>query len=910
MHRNNTFFIQSLTVLILSFTGIHFSFSQSVRGTVTDAKTQETLPGVNIIAKNTAKGTVSQIDGCYQLELPAGRYTIVASCISYATLEVADVAITSGQPVVLNLALKESVGSLDEVVVAARRNMETEQALMSERQHASAAAAYMGAKEMSIKGLSTVAEGIKKITGVSMQGNSHVYVRGLGDRYSMTSLNGFPIASPNPDHKLIPLTLFPASVVRNISVSKVFRPSVYGDYSGAHINVDTKENTGNDYVSLSITTGGKINTLFAAFYRSDKGSGGSFLRGIGKQMNLPDHIKQMHTGDFEAYQRNHPPFKTGFSIRKQQGLPETGIDFGAGKTWPLSAGRLNTLFAVNFNNEYTRINKAYMAAVNAQGVVRDQYDYDKYSYETAATLLARINYAFRVNDMLSYHVMLVNHTEDNYMQRDGFDAEGIELKGSNSVYHIYSLLNHQWSGRHHFRKEKLTACWQLSYGETSGNEPDRRQVMFSKNEDGTLSLFKLNRQETMRYFGELNEDEWNGDVRFKYALNRKDRPDFIHAGLSLREKARRFYSSAFYYNLKNISPEITGIYETDHFLNQEHIQNGAITIDKNSQPRNKYNAGSDIYAVFAEVEYNPAPYFSGSAGVRYENAEQRVRYWTDAAEEKRTVLRTGDFFPAVNLKYTAGKSRNFRLSLSRTVTRPSFIEMAPFEYRESYGGAIVRGNAAIQNGYNYNVDIRYEAFRGFGNMFSAGLYYKYLDAPIERVQEYAGSLIQSFRNVDEGHAAGAEIEFRRNLNRHFKLDFNASCIFTHISLSGNGIYTDKSRQLQGASPFLANIDLNYNSAPAPDHKALSLSAVYNLQGPRIHSAGINGVSNVMEETYHTLHVTGSFSITGKVKLKFQGKNLTGGKQKFTQKIKATGKNEVVGYSKEGLSVQAGFSVDF
>jgi outer membrane receptor protein involved in Fe transport len=235
--------------------------------------------------------------------------------------------------------------------------------------------------------------------------------------------------------------------------------------------------------------------------------------------------------------------------------------------------------------------------------------------------------------------------------------------------------------------------------------------------------------------------------------------------------------------------------------------------------------------------------------------------------------------------------------------------MAPFEYKESYGGATVRGNAAIKNGYNYNIDVRYEAFQGFGNMLSFGWYYKYLHSPIERVQEYSGSLIQSFRNVNEGHAAGVEIEFRRNLTEHFKLDFNASYIYTHISLSEDGIYTDKSRALQGASPWLVNLDLNYATKFMHD-KGLFISAVYNLQGPRISSVGINGVSNVMEEAFHSLDLTGGYSLNDRIRIKLQAKNLLNRKQEFTQEIKPAGKKEVVEYYRKGLSVQAGVSVDF
>ncbi|MDR1337300.1 MAG: TonB-dependent receptor [Tannerella sp.] len=893
------------------FLWIHsgFIFSQSLKGVVTDAKTQETLPGVNITVKNTTYGTVSNIDGEYGLKLPAGKYTVSASCISYATLEVAGVEIKANQPTVLDLTLRESVKEFEEIVVVARKNMEAENMLMAERRQAAVAVENIGAKEMAVKGLSTVADGVKKITGISMEGGSKLYVRGLGDRYSMTSLNGFPIASPNPDNKLIPLTLFPTSAVKNISVSKVYQPSVFGDYSGAHINVETKENIGNDYLTFSLSSGGKTNTLLADFYSSDKGSGGLPFAGISKYLTLSDQVRQMPADGFESFQRRQNPFNTGFSIHKGRACPELGLDFGIGKSWSAGSHRINTLFAANFNNGYTILKDAYVSTINAQGVIRDRYNYSKYSYETTATLLGRINYSFGKTGMVSYNIMFVNNTEDDYKERDGFDAEGVALKGSNSIYHIYSLFNNQLTGRHSFPGERLNTSWQVSYGTTGSDEPDRRQVMFTKNGDGTLSLFKLNQQETMRYFGRLKEDEWNGDLKLTCLLNDREQPDFLRTGFSLRDKSRDFYSSNFYYNLRNVSPEIDNIYDTERFLNYENIQNGVITVNKNSQPRNKYFATSGILAAFVDFEYYPVRDLLLSAGVRYEYSQQRVRYWTDAAEEKLAKLESGNFFPALNIRYAVRKNRQFRLGLSRTVTRPSFIEMAPFEYKESYGGATVRGNAAIKNGYNYNMDVRYEAFQGLGNMLSFGIYGKYLDSPIERVQEYAGSLIQSFRNVSRGHVAGIEIEFRRNLTKHFKLDLNASSIYTHISLSEGGIYTDKSRALQGASPWLMNLDLNYATKFMHD-KGLFISAVYNLQGPRIHSVGINGVNNVIEQAFHSLDLIGSYSLNERIGIKLQARNLLNRQQEFTQEIKATGKAEVIEYYRKGLGLQASVSVNF
>lgn len=901
----------TIKLLICLFLTIPLSISaQSIKGTVTDAKTHETLPGVTITIKGTNIGTASDFDGNYQINVPAGKHTVVATYVSYATEEIAGVEVNGDKPIILDISLKESTKDLSEVVVEARKNMEAEKILMMDRKHSTIAVESMGAREMSTKGLSTVADGIKKITGISMEGNSKVLVRGLGDRYSMTSLNGFPIASPNPDNKLIPLTLFPTSVVKNVTVSKVYQPSVFGDYSGAHIDVETKENIGTDFITLGISTGGRINALFSDFYSSDKTGTKAPYLGISGGLFLKDKIKDMDRGEFQDYYKNNQLFKTSFRIEKKTAMPELGVEVGAGKSWKIGSQKLNAMIAANFNNDYKIYNDAYTSSVNAQGDVKQNFHYDKYTYETTFTSLAQISYTLRQNDMLSYNVMFVNNTEDEFKERDGFDAEGVPLKGSNSLYHIYTLLNNQITGKHQFMGNNLYIDWQGSYGRTTSDEPDRRQVMFRKNDDGTLSLFRLNQQETMRYFSDLFEDEWNGDAKIKYILNKDaEKQNFMRLGISLRNKSRDFYSANFYYDINQLNPQIDNIYDTDSYLNEENIRNGAIKINRVSQKRNSYYAGTDIYAGFLDMEYYVTPQLLVAGGLRFEKSKQWVRYWNDQAEEKRAEMNVDDFFPALNIKYTIEdkNTQNYRFSASRTITRPSFLEMAPFSYQESYGSSMVIGNDSIQNGYNYNFDIRYELFTKSGDMYSIGAYYKHLDNPIEQIQKYSGSVIKSFRNVNKGTAAGIELEIRKKITKDLKVDFNASYIYTHISLPENGLYTDKSRRLQGASPYLVNVDINY-SPKFSNNRELSLSAVYNLQGPRINSVGINGVSNIVEQEVHSLDFISTYSLNEKMKLKLQAKNILNQKSKFTQEVNDVDK--VVEYYKKGISLGIGFSMNF
>ena len=218
--------------------------AENIKGQISDKTTGEPLVGALVKVVGSTQGGVTDIDGHYQLrQLPAGTYTLEVTYVGYRTLQVPDVRL-DGKDLSLDIQLDPDTQELGEVMVTARKNLEGEKALMMERQQASFAIENMGAKEMSLKGVGNVQEGLTKITGISVADAGQLIVRGLGDRYSTTTLNGLPIASPNPDNKLIPLDIFPTATVQNITVSKVYEVGSFADYSGAHIDIGTKESVG------------------------------------------------------------------------------------------------------------------------------------------------------------------------------------------------------------------------------------------------------------------------------------------------------------------------------------------------------------------------------------------------------------------------------------------------------------------------------------------------------------------------------------------------------------------------------------------------------------------------------------------------------------------------------------------
>lgn len=868
----------------------------NIKGTVLDKQTKEPLTGATIQITGTAQGVVADIDGNYTLNVNDGTYTITVRYIGYKDILLNSIKVKA--ETLLNFEMESDAQALGEVSVVAKKNLEGERALQMERQKATLAIENLGAKEMSIKGISNVEEGVKKITGISIASAGQLIVRGLGDRYSTTTLNGLPIASPNPDNKLIPLDIFPASTVQNITVSKVYDASAFADYSGAHIDISTKENVGSDFLSISFNAGGKFNTLGKDFYRMDRD--GSLF----KTPSLDQKLIAMSLTDFEEYARHNRLFNTSFQVSKKTALPEFGGNIGFGKRFTLSGNEVSVLGSIGVSNDLQTMNNASIRTLEATGNTLNEFNYDSYSNELKIAALGNLGYSFRTSDHIGYTFFYARNAIDTYMRREGVDYEDHHLIGSNNVTHIYSLQNHQVNGKHHFGKQ-WDLNWSGSYSKTSSDEPDRRQVMFIR-EDDQIKLFKLNRQETMRYFGSLNEDEWVGDLTASYRFGDNNK---LQTGFTYKDKNRDYMGTRFYYNLNKLNPTITDIYDTDSFLNMENVENGSITIDRKKQPKDSYTAGNSIYAGYIATEYYPIAPLLVNLGVRYEISKQWVDYYTDGGKAERSELNKNDLFPSLNMKYQMNEKNSLRFAFSRTVTRPSFIEMAPFLYQESYGSAQIRGNADLQNGYNYNIDLRYELFEKNGDMLSITAYYKHLKAPIERVQTLSGgSAVHSFRNADNGMATGVEIEFRKEIVKDLRFGVNGSYMYTNVKLPEGGAYTNSQRALQGASPYLANADLTYSPAFSNDRQ-LSVALLYNLQGPRIHSVGISGLGDIKQQPVHTLNFTGSYRFNRRFAVKLQVNDLLNQDILFKQEVPTTGDKVEVERFRKGTGFEVGFSYD-
>ena len=695
----------------------------------------------------------------------------------------------------------------------------------------------------------------------------------------------------------MPLNLFPSSTVQNITVSKVYNAETYADYSGAHIDIATKVNIPEDFLEISLNTGGSVNTIFRNRYQMDRG--GSLFR----TSRLESQVLDMPLVDFDEYVKSNDIFNSSFAVKRKTALPSLGGTLSMGKNFNVGGQTLSILISANLSNDDQNVSEAFQRTLEATGNIQSDFTYDSYSQTLKTSALGYVGYTLRESDRIGYTFFYARNADDTYQLRNGEDAEGHLLTGSNNVTHVYSLQNHQLNGLHFMLDSKIEMDWAASYGRTGSYEPDRRQVMYIR-EDGALKLFKLNRQETMRYFGSLDEDELNADIGLKWKWGDNNH---LKAGISYKDKGREYMGTRFYYNLNRLDPEITDVFDTDSFLNQGNVGSGNIVIERKKQPKDSYRAGTDIIAGYMTADLYPTENLLINLGLRYEYARQWVRYASDGGDwfGRMSMIEHGDLFPALNVKYTFNEDNILRFSASRTITRPSFIEMAPFLYQESYGSAQIRGNENLHNAYNYNLDLRYELFGSDSDMLSVTGYFKYLDSPIERIQSLnGGATLHSFRNADNGFAAGLEVEFRKRIAKDLNVGANASYMYTNVKLPEGGAYTNKERSLQGASPVLINADITW-SPRFGDEKALNMVLLYNMQGSRIHAVGVSQLGDIRQDAAHTLNFNASYQFNRHWSVKLQASDLLGQDIVFRQDVPLRGQTVEVERHRYGQCLEIG-----
>ncbi len=919
--------------LFLISTGTIWAQTGSIVGKISDKEmNNEPLPFANVLIKGTTVGTTSDFDGLYEIaDLEPGTYTVVFSFIGYETLEVPDIEVVADKVTELNTTLGASNVSLDEVVVTTTARKDSEKALLLDQKKAIAIKESIGAQTLNKLGVSDAATATTKISGVtSSEGSGDVFVRGLGDRYLTTTMNGLPIPSDDIEKKNIDLGLFPTRIIQNVSISKTYSAETSADQSSGNINVTTRELAGGEEYSIGVSAGANSNVLKSDVSDNFKVSPNTDDISFGvydQSLNIFDAITQQNWNT----QKVNTPVNYGFNAT-------AGKKFGEKLSLILTASQSGTF-------EY---GKGQFRQFRSNFIDDTIPDAENFAKKITTTGLADLTFFLNDRHKLKATGLIINKLSDEVFEggRSGtatiFEetepAEGLSQFIRDQNIKQTQLLVGQIGGTHRFFNEKHIIQWAAGYNFVNADEPNRIRNEINFN-DNLIQLGRTGGFQQRKSKQFIEDEEVNAFIKDDFTIIENDNTSFkVSFGANYRSKERKFGSQfigveeAF---TNAINP--SSIDDLNSIFTLQNFNDGVLNY--NILSPDKYLGDLESTSGFATVNVGFTK-FNVTLGFRYQTDDISVLYDVGNIPGRIGVANKSynNVYPSVNLKYSISEKHALRFAASRTITLPEFKEIAPFEY-VSPTGQVTRGNPALEASTDFNYDLKWEFFPSSDQLVSLATFYKKIEDPINKVQDRGSAGVFSFFNSgNEAEVFGLELETRLDLIKpednespSLKLNFNATRMWHKQDLKevfdANGTFIRTFRykgltetDLQGASDWILNSTLNYSTnGEKPWDAALTANyasdKIFALGAPEIQSAGDQFYNDaIIEKGFVALDAVVSKKINKHLSIRLTGKNLLNPDIERTQLIKPSTTNveteQIVRSYTNGVQLSLGFNYRF
>ena len=914
-------------LLSLFFAATMFAQNGTVTGTILDKEfNNEPLPFANIVIKGTKQGTSTDENGKYSISLKPGNYTLVIGYLGYETKEI-PFTIKANEKKVINHTLEASGVQLADIEIIQVVSKEKESALLQEQQKAVEIKQSIGAEEISKKGIGDVAAAVAKTSGISKQeGSSDIFVRGLGDRYNSTTMNGLPLPSNNPSTKNMSLDVFSTDIVEYIGIDKTFNYKNYGDFAGANVDIVSKTYKGSGMIEVG--SGMNVNSNAISqnkFYLQD----GPNFHGFSNQP-IPNNPLNGYNFTTSWDKQGATPVGSAFYLRG-------GDSYSVG-----SNGKLSFFLNASFDNNYNYKEGARRGGVSTQAIAARDFFRQSYEYNTSSNAMANINYKINSNHNIKWNSMYINSSSQKHEEFRGiidvFDAPGNGYL-SRSTFERTSLLINQLLGNHTL-SNRLNFDWGISYNMMTNVIPDRMQNTFvpldNNNPNSPLIVSDLNQSDNHRFFQEMTDDEVAGNFTLSYKFGKTAddtyKGKFI-AGYSARYKEINFDATQFNFDIlePNVNLPIIDLNNIDGFFNQNGIDLGYYRIstfrgnlsNPNALNPQNYNGQQIISAGFGAIEYQFTPKLFVIAGFRSEFIIQDIFYSTSLKTGKK-LTDTMEYLPSLTAKYEVSEKQNIKIAASKTYTLPQFKERAPFLFEEV--GQSYFGNENLYNSTDYNFDLKWEMFPKNGEVISFTGFGKYIQNPINQVT--VASATNDISWVNSGERAiglGIEGEWRKSIisrennttgeKTNLGFGINVSYLHTTQDLDTEKVinenpgisvaFTNQDSRLSGASDLLVNSDISFNKEFKND-KSLTATLTGGYFSDRIYALGVTGKGDLVDSEVITLDFILKYNISKNIGFGFSARNLTDPTIERTQDIQ----NVVVDSYKKGRNFSFSMKYSF
>lgn len=785
---------------------------------------------------------------------------------------------------------------IQEMTVAAPRINNSVESLLEVRKKTNTVSDVLGQEAMARTGDSDAASTLRRVTGLTLVNGKYVYVRGLGERYSSVLLNGSQVPSPEPSRRVVPLDLFPVSILENITVQKSFSPDRPAEFGGGLIELQTKS------IPKKFTGQIQLGTNSENYQSSIGYQGGSrdYLGFDDGTRAMPSLVKQAFkqkrkiiVSPTEGYKMEEIVAMTKampniYNIEKQSSETLPNLQFSLGDSMKINNGRAGAQLGFIYSNTSDvgeRQSNSYNVGTGGR-LERDEKANIQYA-EREVQLGGAADFGIDYMDrhQLKFTSLLLRNSTDVTQEKfsEKTSDSFAKRKYTSLEWNERQLFLNQVSGEHTFAN--LKTKWRLNQSTATRESPDTRQVM--RKFDGNAYVLETDITGNNRIYSELEDKSQEMGLDLDYNIfERGDQKVLAKFGGVMNTKDRR--SDVYRLHLKdNFAPGTQPDLSQDDETVFRNRGEDEFILTNITDSADSFTGSQSIHAYYGMVEVSPSAKWTFGVGARNEISNQEVKTFKYYDPDKPTSegqLEMNDILPSYNVTWKATKEERVRFAYGETMARPDFRELSTVSYIEDETGYDVIGNSNLKGTVIKNWDLRYERYFSDSDYFSVGTFYKKFQSPIEAVFQPGDKLVKTFMNAQSASNYGAEAEGRYNLRgisrslRRWSVSSNVSVINSKVEIDGSqGNQTSKVRPLQGQSPYVANLQLFYDRP----QKKITSGVIYNIVGKRITEVGTNARPDVYEQPVHQLDYVFNQNM-GKWGYGFRARNLLNPEARSTQ----------------------------
>jgi hypothetical protein len=810
----------------------------------------------------------------------------------YGTKTVTGVVVSAGTATNQGITLSSEVVSIAGITVTAARERGSIQRALDGQRTALGVINATTAEEMARSPDGDAAQAVRRVSGVTVRDGKYVFVRGLGERYTTTSLNGARMLSAEPEKKVAPLDLFPASLLESITTSKTFTPDQPGDFSGAQIDLKTKSNPTRREMSYTFGTGLSTTAMGGQVVRAPS-AGMEWLGLAAGNRRVPGAITAV--SDFTTLQPAQVnqlvrSFRDSWMPAGAGSVPSASVGVSGGGPFDVHGHRIGAIASLS----YSRSDEVRRDEVRARAVASDSSgDTESFNRFSGSTGQSSALWGGLLN-LSTYlgadHKLELNNsydrTADNEAHVDWGTLEEFaqvdSVRRTSLRYVERSVLSSQLRGEHQLGLSQRLD-WSLTGSRVARAEPDRSDLAYGyefspAGERLPLAWLGFIPEAAKRTFGDLHERGVEGAVNYRLGFDAWGDEGMVKVGAALRDVHRDATSSS--YNLRAV-----GLSAAQRALPPEQIFGGAFTSGAETKIALEPNASGGAYlasdrvsAGYAMMELPVRPWLRLVGGARVENWRLHMSSEPTSRGVVVTARENTDILPSLALNLAVTDAQNVRLSVSQTLARPEYRELSPISYRDMLGEREVFGDSSLVRTLVQNYDARWEWYPSSGEVLSVAFFAKHFPHPIEQIDVATSGASQlSFTNAASADNYGIELESRK------RLDFISPRLdgftgWANVTLMRSKIHTGNShlsaltnadRPMVGQAPYVVNAGLSYDRVDG-----LNASLLYNVVGPRMTTAAVVPIRvDSYELPRHGLDLSLRIPLTSGVTGKLDARNL-------------------------------------